>query len=177
MIGIPLAVAAFAYGEWAIHRYLLHGRGRDKRSAFAFHFHTHHQNVRRHGGYDPDFDGPVWSTRTQLREVIGLVAIGLVHVPLVPVAPFYTMTTWYLLVKYQRDHRRCHIDPEWGRQHLSWHFDHHMGPNQDRNWGVTFQWFDRLRGTREPYVGTPKEQATRAATAARVAAAMAARAS
>lgn len=175
MIGIPLAIAGFAYGEWATHRYLLHWRGRDKRSVFAFHFHTHHQKVRRHGGYDPDFEGPVWSTPTQLGEAIGLTAIGLAHLPIFPIAPFYTATTWYLLAKYRRDHRRCHIDPAWGRTHLSWHFDHHMGPNQHRNWGVTFQWFDRLRGTRERYVGTAKELADRDRTAARAAAAMAKR--
>jgi hypothetical protein len=29
------------------------------------------------------------------------------------------------------------------------------------NWGVTFQWFDGLRGTREHYVGTEKELADR----------------
>ncbi len=159
MIGIPLAVASFSYGEWAAHRYLLHWRGRDKRSIFAFHFHTHHQKVRRHGGYDPDFEGPVWSTPTQLGEAVGLTIIGLLHAPLLPVAPFYTVTTWYLLGKYRRDHRRCHIDPEWGRTHLPWHYDHHMGANQHRNWGVTFQWFDKLKGTREPYVGTDKEAA------------------
>jgi sterol desaturase/sphingolipid hydroxylase (fatty acid hydroxylase superfamily) len=161
MIGIPLAIASFAYGEWAAHRYLLHWLGRDKRSIFAFHFHTHHQNVRRSGGYDPDFAGPVWSTPTQLGEAIGLVAIGIAHAPLLPIAPFYTATTWYLLAKYRRDHRRCHIDPAWGREHLAWHYDHHMGANQHRNWGVTFQWFDRLRGTRDHYAGTPKELADR----------------
>jgi sterol desaturase/sphingolipid hydroxylase (fatty acid hydroxylase superfamily) len=32
-----------------------------------------------------------------------------------------------------------------------------MGPNQHKNWGVTFQWFDKLAGTRVPYVDTPKE--------------------
>jgi len=174
MIGIPLAVASFAYGEWAAHRYLLHLRGRDKTSIFAFHFHTHHQNVRRNGGYDADFAGPVWSTPTQMGEAIGLVAIGLAHAPLLPIAPFYTLTTWYLLAKYRRDHRRCHIDPEWGREHLSWHYDHHMGPNQHRNWGVTFQWFDKLQGTRERYVGTAKELADRPRHQQRAAAAISA---
>lgn len=173
MIGIPLAVASFAYGEWAAHRYLLHWLGRDKTSIFAFHFHTHHQKVRRSGGYDPDFEGPVWSTPTQLGEAIGLVAIGIAHAPLLPIAPFYTATTWYLLAKYRRDHRRCHIDPAWGREHLAWHYDHHMGANQHRNWGVTFQWFDRLVGTRENFVGTPKELADRPRSDDRARAAMA----
>jgi sterol desaturase/sphingolipid hydroxylase (fatty acid hydroxylase superfamily) len=172
MIGIPIAIGLFAYGEWAAHSYLLHWRGRDKNSVFAFHFHTHHQKVRRHGGYDPDFEGPVWSTPTQAGEAAGLAIIGLLHAPLLPVAPFYTMTTWYLLYRYRAVHRRAHIDPEWGRTHLPWHYDHHLGPNQHKNWGVTFEWFDKLRGTRVPYVGTPKELADRKRTRERATAAI-----
>jgi sterol desaturase/sphingolipid hydroxylase (fatty acid hydroxylase superfamily) len=164
MIGIPLAIASFAYGEWAAHRYLLHLRGRNKDSIYAFHFHVHHQKVRKHGGYDPDFEGPVWSTPTQAGEAIGLVAIGLAHLPLLPIAPFYTATTWYLLARYRYVHRRAHRDPDWARLHLPWHFDHHMGPNQHKNWGVTFQWFDVLTGTREKFVGTDKELADRERT-------------
>src|SRR6202012_4997644 len=88
-------------------------------------------------------------------------AIGIAHAPLLPIASFYTATTWYVLAKYRRDHRRCHIDPAWGREHLAWHYDHHTGANQHRNWGVTFQWFDELVGTRDAYVGSTKELADR----------------
>ena len=52
MLGIPVALAVFGVGEWATHKYLLHGLGRDKTSRFAFHYHQHHQAVRKHGGYD-----------------------------------------------------------------------------------------------------------------------------
>jgi sterol desaturase/sphingolipid hydroxylase (fatty acid hydroxylase superfamily) len=51
-----------------------------------------------------------------------------------------------------------------------------MGPNQHKNWGVTFEWFDRLRGTRVPYVGTPKELADRKRNTERAAAAIEGRA-
>ena len=160
MLGIPLALAVFGYGEWATHRYLLHGLGRDKKSRLAFHYHTHHQQVRRNGGYDPDYEGPVWRTATQAREAIGLCAVGLAHLPLLPVAPFYTATIWYCLHRYRRDHRRAHLDPEWARTHLTCHYDHHMG-DQNQNFGIGFEWMDRLAGTRVPYVGTPKEAADR----------------
>ena len=62
------------------------------------------------------------------------------------------------------------MDPEWARENLPWHYDHHMGPNQDANWCVTRPWFDDLMGTREPYAGTERESrdlAKRAARAAR----------
>ncbi len=174
MLGIPLALAVFGAGEWAVHRYLLHGLGSDRTSRFAFHFHTHHQSVRKHGGYDPDYEGPVWSTPTQAREAIGLVAVGLAHAPLLPVAPFYTATIWYCLAKYRRDHRRAHLDPEWAREHLRFHYDHHMG-DQRKNWGVSWQWFDAVMGTREPFVGTAKDAIDHPKNAARAEAAAAKR--
>lgn len=164
MLGIPIGLAVFAVGEWAAHKYLLHDLGRDKRSRFAFHFHGHHQSVRRHGFYDPDYAGPVWSTPTQAREALGLAAVGLLHAPLLPIAPLYTATVWWSLARYRRLHRRAHLDPEWGRRHLPWHYDHHMGPDQDRNWGVTTDWWDRRVGTRERFVGTPAEAASQLRT-------------
>jgi hypothetical protein len=155
-------------GEWATHKYLLHGLGRDKRSRFAFHYHDHHQAVRRNGGYDPAYEGPVWSTPTQAREAIGLTVIGLAHLPLLPIAPFYTGTVWYCLARYRRDHRRAHLDPAWGRDHLTWHYDHHMG-DQGKNFGVVWSWFDQIMKTREKFVGTDHESAIHGKHAARAA--------
>jgi sterol desaturase/sphingolipid hydroxylase (fatty acid hydroxylase superfamily) len=158
MLGIPLALGVFGAGEWAIHKYLLHGLGRRKTSRLAFHYHQHHQAVRRNGGYDPAYEGPVWSTPTQAREAIGLAIIGVAHVPLFPIAPFYTSTVWYCLHRYRRVHRRAHLDPTWGRNHLPHHYDHHMG-DQDLNFNVVWPWFDVVAGTRDIYVGTDKERA------------------
>lgn len=167
MLGIPVALAVFGVGEWATHKYLLHGLGRDKTSRFAFHYHQHHQAVRKHGGYDPAYEGPVWSTPTQFREAIGLSVIALAHAPLFPIAPFYTATVWYCLRRYRRDHRRAHLDPQWARDHLPWHYEHHLG-DQEKNFGVAWAWFDLIAGTREQYVGTDKEQLAHARAAARV---------
>jgi sterol desaturase/sphingolipid hydroxylase (fatty acid hydroxylase superfamily) len=158
MLGIPIAFAVFGCGEWAAHKYVLHGRGQDGRRKHTFHYHEHHKSVRRHGGYDPAYEGPVWSSPVQTREAIGLVVIGLAHLPLLPLAPLYTSTIWYCLYRYRRDHRRAHLDPAWARDHLPWHYDHHMG-DQDKNFGVTWSWFDVLAGTREIFVGTERERA------------------
>src|SRR5260221_11560115 len=92
MLGIPVALAVFGYGEWATHKYLLHGLGRDKQSRFAFHYHEHHQAVRRNGGYDPAYEGPPWSPRTPAREALGLMGVGPAHLPLFPIAPLSTPT-------------------------------------------------------------------------------------
>jgi sterol desaturase/sphingolipid hydroxylase (fatty acid hydroxylase superfamily) len=73
------------------------------------------------------------------------------------VAPFFVGTLWVSMVRYYRVHKRAHLDSTWAREHLPWHYDHHMGPNQHRNWCVTHPWFDRVVGTRVPYLGTERE--------------------
>ena len=77
--------------------------------------------------------------------------------PMFPVAPFFTGTMWYSAVNYYFKHKKSHLDPQWCREHMPWHYDHHMGPNQDMNWCVTKPWFDIIMGTREAYVGTERE--------------------
>ena len=70
-------------------------------------------------------------------------------------------------MRYYRVHKRAHLDPEWAKVHLPWHYDHHMGPNQNANWCVTRPWFDHLMGTREPYLGTERAAQDAAKRAAR----------
>ncbi|MEZ4463411.1 MAG: hypothetical protein R3F43_02565 [bacterium] len=72
-------------------------------------------------------------------------------------APFFVGTMWYGAVRYYQIHKKSHVDPEWARTHLPWHYDHHMGPDQNANWCVTRPWCDHLMGTRKPYVGTERE--------------------
>jgi len=169
MLGIPVGFMVFGCGEWAVHRYLLHGRvggwlgrGHD----------AHHAAASRHGGYDPAYEGPAWRSATQLREAAGLFAVGALHAPLLVVAPFYTATIWYCLVRYRRDHRRAHLDPAWARDHLPWHYDHHLG-DPSRNFGVAWSWLDVVAGTREVFVGSERERAGAREHAARAAAASA----
>ena len=40
---------------------------------------------------------------------------------------------------------------------MPWHYDHHMGLDQDQNWCVTWPLMDHLFGTRVKWVGTEKE--------------------
>ena len=77
-------------------------------------------------------------------------------------APFFVGTLAYSAWNYYRKHKRAHLDPEWARANLPWHYDHHMGPNQHANWCVTRPWFDVLMGTRQPYAGTEREAKDRA---------------
>src|SRR5690554_5045983 len=65
-----------------------------------------------------------------------------------PVAPFFTLGTYYAAARYFYVHRRSHLKPEWGKKAIPWHYDHHMNTNQDANWCVTRPWFDYIMGTR-----------------------------
>ena len=168
MIGIPIAFGVFGYIEWASHKYAFHGLGRKRTSPFAFHYHEHHQAVRRNGFYDVAYEGPFWTTPTQFREAIGLLVFGAMHIPLFPIAPFYSSTMWYCLWRYRRDHRRAHLDPAWARDHLPCHYDHHLG-DQDKNFAICWSWVDQIAGTRERFVGSDKELAQRAMHAERAA--------
>ncbi|MCW5802887.1 MAG: hypothetical protein KIT31_10915 [Deltaproteobacteria bacterium] len=159
MIGIPLGLLAANASEWLMHKYVLHGLGRHKASFWSFHWHDHHRNARKHGHLDPDYRVPPWRAwNGQSKEAAALVATAVVMAPLAPVAPFFYGTIVYSAVNYYRKHKRAHLDPAWAREHLPWHYDHHMGPNQNANWCVTRPWFDIVMGTREPYAGTERER-------------------
>lgn len=173
MIGIPLGLMVSNATEWLVHKYVLHGRGSDKQSFWAFHWHDHHRNVRRHDHVDPDYQRPLLSRwNGQSKEAIALVAATVAVAPLFPIAPFFVGTVTYCAINYYRVHKRSHLDPAWAREHLPWHYDHHMGPNQHANWCVTRPWFDRVMGTREPYLGTERERTDAEKRARRAAAAV-----
>jgi len=159
VIGIPLGLLAANATEWFFHKHVLHGRrfGKDRKSFWSFHFHDHHRQARRNAMTDPDYEESVFQWNGQGKEALALAANAVLWAPLFPIAPFFVGTLWYSGVNYYVKHRRSHLDPEWAREHLTWHYDHHMGPNQDANWCVTKPWFDVLMGTREPYVGTERE--------------------
>jgi sterol desaturase/sphingolipid hydroxylase (fatty acid hydroxylase superfamily) len=157
MLGIPLGLLVANASEWIVHKYVLHGLGADKSSFWSFHWHEHHRNARRNGNADADYKAPLlkeWNG--QSKEAFALVATGVALAPLAPIAPFFVGTMIYCGINYYRKHKRAHLDPAWAREHLPWHYDHHMGPNQHANWCVTRPWFDHVMGTRERYVGTDR---------------------
>jgi hypothetical protein len=159
MIGIPLGLFYANATEWLVHKYILHGLGRNKDSFWAFHWHDHHKAARRNEHIDESYEESLLSggDTPQAREAFVLAAATAAHLPLLPIAPFFTATLVYSAMKYYKVHKRSHLDPDWARQHLPWHYDHHMGPDQHANWGVTHPWFDQLMGTRKEYVGTERE--------------------
>jgi hypothetical protein len=159
MITFALGLLYSNAGEWLIHKYVLHGLGRKKTSFWSYHWHEHHANARKNRHVDPDYERSVFGWNAQGKEALGVVSLAAAHLPLFPVAPFFVAAVEYSAVRYYRVHKRAHTDPGWAREHLPWHYDHHMGPNQHANWCVSWPWFDWIMGTREKYVGTEREHA------------------
>jgi hypothetical protein len=152
MLGVPIGLVYANASEWLIHKYVLHGLGRRKSSMFSYHWHEHHRNARTHGHIDPDYGPNIFRWNAQRKEAFGLAILALAHLPLLPWAPYFVAAVEYSALRYYQVHRRSHLDPVWARRHLRWHYDHHMGRNQDANWCVTWPWFDYVMGTRERYV-------------------------
>src|SRR5690606_37056233 len=132
-----------------MHKYALHGLGRNRDSFWAFHWHDHHRNVRKNQFEDQAYHQSLLQWNPHSKEVLSLVAGAAVVTPLLPVAPFFVGTLYYCAWNYYRVHRESHLDPEWAKTHLPWHYDHPMGPNPNANWCVTKPWFDYVMGTRE----------------------------
>lgn len=153
MIGFPIALI-FANGfEWYAHKYILHGTPRPGQPRYSpipksmkSHW-QHHKIVRttdyRDDGYAEGLSN--WRTRDEVTSLLKLTAITSLALP---VAPFFTLGTYYAAARYFYVHRRSHLEPEWGKKAIPWHYDHHMNTNQDANWCVTRPWFDYIMGTR-----------------------------
>lgn len=151
MIGIPIGLLYANAGEWLIHKYVLHGLGKNPKSFWSFHWHDHHRSSRRFGMSDPQYEGSIFRWGPRSKEAVGLLGLAALHAPLFPFAPFFTGTVLLSIANYYRVHAKSHRDPEWARAHLRWHVDHHLGKKQDQNWCVTYPFFDWVMGTRQSY--------------------------
>ncbi|MFO0613656.1 MAG: sterol desaturase family protein [Polyangiaceae bacterium] len=158
MLGIPLGLLYANAVESMFHRYVLHGLGKKPGSFWAFHWSEHHRDSRRNGFSDEHYrTRSLFGWHPQTKERLA-IAVGIaLHAPLLPVAPFFVASITYWGVRFYRTHKRAHLDPAWARENVPWHYDHHMGPDQDKNWGIGFPIYDYIAGTREPYVGTERE--------------------
>ena len=142
--------------EWGIHRYVLHGIGKKRGHPLSFHFHQHHRAARLNHFHDEVYELNPFQWNASGKELLSLLGLGFLHLPLFLWTPGFILGGLIGLLRYYYVHRKSHLDPEWCRQKLPWHYDHHMAPNQDANWGVTSDWVDRLMGTREHYLGSDK---------------------
>jgi sterol desaturase/sphingolipid hydroxylase (fatty acid hydroxylase superfamily) len=148
VIGFALGMLHANAVEWLTHKYVLHGLGKRKGSMWRFHWAQHHRIARKNGMYDKSYEEPFWRWSARGKEIAGIFGLALLRLPLLKVAPFFTVGVLFSSGNYLYRHRKAHIDVEWGKKHMPHHWDHHMGENQDANWCVSYPWLDWVLGTR-----------------------------
>ena len=131
--------------EWVIHKYILHGLGKKKGSRWSSHWSIHHRKSRQNEHFDEDylaiFSG-AWSEGR--KELFGLGLLILLQLPTFFILPWYAGTSVIMAAAYFLVHRKSHLDVEWAKRWVPWHYDHHMGKNQECNWGITLPLWDEL---------------------------------
>lgn len=140
--------------EWFAHKYVLHGTHRAGQTRYSpvpdsmrSHW-EHHREVRKTRFSDYAYVEGLknWRIRNEIGSLA--VAASVFGLAFYPLSKGMFLATLYSASNYFYMHRRAHLQPEWARKKIPWHYDHHMNSNQDANWCVTKPWFDYLMGTR-----------------------------
>lgn len=140
--------------EWFAHKYILHGIPRKGQARYSpvpqsmrSHW-EHHREVRKTAfsdhGYVEGWQN--WRTRNEIGSLV--VVASVFGLAFYPVSKGMSLAVLYSACNYYYVHRRAHLEPEWAKRKIPWHYDHHMNSNQDANWCVTRPWFDYVMGTR-----------------------------
>lgn len=144
-------VIGFMYAnlfEWLWHKYVFHGLGKKRNSRFSSHWRKHHRTVRKSEYKDIAYKRFTGFFDDPMREVYELFFAACLHIPLFFIFPYFVGYLFFHAAAYFFIHRKSHLDPEWAKRWVPWHYDHHMGKNQDANWCVTLPFWDYILGTR-----------------------------
>jgi hypothetical protein len=144
LLGLLVANA----GEWSIHKYLLHGLGKNRNSIWAYHWREHHAVCLKNAMIDEGYQHFRFAWNTQTKEFVFMFFAVLSQLPFISVAFWYVVGIYLTIAVYYYVHRKSHLDAEWARRYLPWHYDHHLGSFPDANWCITYPLFDYLMGTR-----------------------------
>ena len=133
--------------EWAAHKYLLHNFSH--RIFSHSHFSVHHRNCRKNNNYDQDYENfPPKTLDEGLMEISLLLSGIALTSPLAFISFYLWLGLLFHACLYYFLHRKSHMDVDWGKKWMPWHYEHHMGKKQNSNWGVTNPVFDYVFGTR-----------------------------
>ncbi len=142
MVSVFLGLVYANFFEWFAHKYIFHKCGKKKNSIVGFHWRDHHKTSRKNAFEDK---------KTSTSEIVWLLFALLLHLPTYFLSPLFFATLIFCSMWYYLVHQYAHNHPQWAKKYLRWHYDHHMGKDQDKNWNVTYPLCDYLLGTREKY--------------------------
>lgn len=148
MLGFPIALFVANGFEWYAHKVWLHEYPSKHRNSPFFTHIRHHKRARTQGFQDEGYAESMFENQEMFNEKAALIGLATVSTVALPVAPFFTLGLWYSAWNYWSVHSKCHLDPDYAKNRIPWHYDHHMNASQDANWCVTRPWFDYIMGTR-----------------------------
>lgn len=148
---------AWLYGhllEYSTHRWFLHNsKSKFTRKGFRHHFNRHHSVSRKNLMSDEEYVN-FGIGRKRAFEHRALFLLTVAHLPILFFFPIAYAVLAISALAYYIVHSMAHWFPVWGRQWLPWHYDHHMGKDQHKNWGVRLPLFDYIFATRVVHIGT-----------------------
>ncbi len=149
MSSIFLFILGFIYANFIevfAHSFVLHKLGKKKNSIFSFHWKRHHQVSRINSMVDFDYKNS-WYSKERIPEVFSLMLLIAIHVPLYFFAPTALIGMTVYLIVYYNIHKFCHLNSTNAKKWFKGHYLHHMGSNQDMNWGTIMPLADFVIGT------------------------------
>lgn len=155
MIYVLMLVLGYLYSflaEYVLHR-LLHIS--KLKPLFKMHMAGHHKRARQTFFFDFGYKWGALDSHVS-HELYTLVLLALVHLPLVLVSPWLYTGAFLGLAEYFWKHRRAHLEPRWAIKNMPWHIEHHMGINQNVNWGIRSCWLDKVLKTYKRWIPKPK---------------------
>jgi hypothetical protein len=140
IIFFTLGIILGNISEYIIHKYILHDLGKSKKSFFSAHWHRHHRTARRNDFYDQNYKN-IKNNKLEIMQLIFLIAL---FFPLKYIHIFLFLGGCFNALMYFILHRYMHLNPLKAKKYFRWHWEHHMGKNQDENWCVTLPLTDFL---------------------------------
>ena len=148
MFGFPVGVFVANGMEWYFHKVWMHEFPIKHRNSPLFTHIAHHKRARQNNFYDQGYAESMFKNVEVYNEKTAIIGLAAVATVFLPVAPFFTAGLYYGMWNYWKIHTKSHLDPEYAKKRIPWHYDHHMTSNQNANWCVTRPWFDYIMGTR-----------------------------
>ncbi|HCG3529232.1 TPA: sterol desaturase family protein [Acinetobacter baumannii] len=148
MLGFPLGIFVANGLEWYFHKVWLHEFPTKYCNSPFFTHIAHHKRARLNNFHDEGYAESMFKNAEIYNEKTALIGLAGAATVFLPVAPFFTAGLYYGIWNYWRIHAKSHLDPEYAKNRIPWHYDHHMTSNQNANWCVTRPWFDYIMGTR-----------------------------
>ena len=124
LIQISLGIIIANLYEWLIHKYVLHGLGKKKKSFWSSHWRVHHRKVRQNQYFDEDYLEVMRGWNEGTKEVASLVFLSVIQIPTFFIFPWYAGTTIAMAIAYFLVHRKSHLNPAGGKKWVPWHYDH-----------------------------------------------------